>query len=260
MLRQTFAEVIVVCYGCEEGTAEWVRSEYPNVKLVEVNDDPQFCVARARNIGASYAQYSLIAFVDADIILAGDIATWIKTIPNEPLYFAPIPGTWEYGGFIVCPIEAFKTIEGYDEAFRGWGHEDTDFIERLEQAGYRRASVPMDLLNVISHGNEERQIGPDSGGFRTVEEALYLGEFYRRIKTDVSNLTGQSIGFEARKNLMAAIKRGFEVACQSHKKELTLTCTVNASTFGRNAVQAENDLVYHLKIDHILNATHSHES
>ena len=59
---------------------------------------------------------------------------------------------------------------------------------------------------------------------------------------------------------MTAIKQGFEVACQSHKKELTLICKVNASTFETNAVQAENDLVYHLKIEHILSANRSHES
>ena len=42
MLQQPRAEVIVVDYGCEQGTSAWVKEHYPAAKLVQVNDDPIF--------------------------------------------------------------------------------------------------------------------------------------------------------------------------------------------------------------------------
>lgn len=34
--------------------------------------------------------------------------------------------------------EDFETIDGFDESFVGWGHEDADFVLRLSHAGVRR--------------------------------------------------------------------------------------------------------------------------
>ena len=51
MLRQPRAEVIVVDYGCEQGTAAWVQEHHPAAKLVQVNDDPVFCAAQSEKQG-----------------------------------------------------------------------------------------------------------------------------------------------------------------------------------------------------------------
>ena len=243
--------MIVVSYGCEQGTPQWVRNNHPRAKLVEVSDDPQFCVARARNIGASHARYPLLAFIDADILLNRGLVDWVRTPPPERLYFASQPGVWEAGGFLICSKEAFNLVGGYDEAFRGWGHEDTDLIDRLEAADYRRAPIPFDMFAIIHHGNEERQIGLEKGSFATIAQAYYVGEFYRRVKSDVYNLTGQPLDLNARMQLMAAIRRGFRDAWLNNQKDLVLTCTVDASKFQPNHVRANSDLVYRLKIDHL---------
>gem|GEM_PF-1230147 len=255
MLQQSDAEVIVVSYGCEQGTAEWIRRDYPSVTLIDVTDDPIFCVARARNIGASHAKHPLLAFVDADIMLNGTIASWIKTVPTEPIYFAHGPSIWNYAGFVICTKAAFEAVEGFDEAFRGWGHEDSDFIERLDQAGYRRAPVPTDFLTAIPHGNRERQIGPGSGGFSTLFEALYLGEFYRRVKADILRITGRPLALEARINLMNAIKLAAQSALQQGNKEMVLTCGLGSGHFNDRGLRADTDVVYRLSIEPLTKAS-----
>jgi predicted glycosyltransferase involved in capsule biosynthesis len=255
MVQQTNAEVIVVCYGCEQGTADWIRRDYPSVTLIEVNDDPVFCVARARNIGASYAKHPLLAFVDADIMLNGTIESWIKAVPTEQVYFAHTPGVWNFAGFVICSKTAFDEVQGFDEAFRGWGHEDTDFLERLDEAGYRRASVPDDFLTAIPHGNRERQVGPDSGGFATLFAALYLGEFYRRVKADMKRITGHALALEARINLMNGIKLAAQSALQNGNKELVLTCGLGPDHFGDCGLRADTDVVYRLSMEPLIKAS-----
>ena len=250
-MQQSASEVIVVDYGCEHGTAEWVSQYYPAAKIVEVKDDPSFCASRARNIGARYATQPLLAFVDADIMLNRDLREWIRTPPTEPLYFAPLEGTWEIGGFIVCTKEAFHQVDGYDEAFRGWGHEDTDFAQRLQEAGYKRAPLPFDLLSAISHGNDERQLGADKGYFDSTEQALFVGELYRRIKSDINHLTGQPIELERRTMLMAKLKDTFKEAWNKNQDEIVVTCSVNASQFKTPRLKVDSDLVYRLNIEHL---------
>jgi glycosyltransferase involved in cell wall biosynthesis len=251
-LKQTNSEVIVVDYGCEEGTAEWVREHYPAAKVVEVTDDPVFCAARARNIGARHASGPLLVFIDADTQLVENLADWIHSPPVERLFFAPHRGRWEYGGFIICRREDFDLVGGFDEAFRGWGHEDTDFIERLEQSGARAAPMPDTIVRALSHGNELRQVGPGSGGFSSLEHAYYLGLFYRRIKADVSRLNGVAIPLEKRIELMMLIKSSYCAAERQNQKELVILCEIDRIRFGYKTVDVERQLTYRLPIHHLL--------
>ena len=55
MVAENPYEIILVDYGCPQGTGDWAESNYPSVKVVRVNDDPGFCAARARNIGAGHS-------------------------------------------------------------------------------------------------------------------------------------------------------------------------------------------------------------
>ena len=43
------SEVIVVDYGCPDGTGDWVEANFPGVTVVRVDDDPGFSPARSRN-------------------------------------------------------------------------------------------------------------------------------------------------------------------------------------------------------------------
>jgi glycosyltransferase involved in cell wall biosynthesis len=67
-------EVIVVDGGSTDGTVE-IAKEYADKVLVE----PDKLVGAARNIGAKHALGDLLAFIDADTVVATD---WVEAIQN----------------------------------------------------------------------------------------------------------------------------------------------------------------------------------
>src|SRR5688572_9786138 len=185
MLQQPRAEVIVVDYGCEQGTAAWVKTHHPAAKLVQVSDDPVFCVARARNMGAKIASHELLCFVDADVLMHLEIGKWLELNPNpNAFYLYTEPKAIELVGFLIVAREHFFKVGGYDEAITGWGGEDTDLYERLVMSGLSQSSVPVESISSISHGDELRQVGKDVGGFGSRREGLPMHELYRAIKRD----------------------------------------------------------------------------
>ena len=207
MLRQPRAEVIVVDYGCEQGTSAWVQEHHPAAKLVQVNDDPVFAAARARNIGAKNAAHEFFCFVDADVELHMELGKWLKSNWQPGSYFVyPSQNAAELAGFIILTREQFQKVSGYDEAFRGWGGEDIDLDERLARAGFSKSLMPADSLVSISHGDELRQLGKDAGGFGTKRETLSMNQLYRMIKRDSWNLTGTEIELERRKALFQFLR------------------------------------------------------
>ncbi|HVZ42536.1 MAG TPA: galactosyltransferase-related protein [Ramlibacter sp.] len=168
MLSERPDEVIVVDYGCPQGTAEWVRANHPDVKLVRVDDDPGFHHARARNIGAAQARADWLLFIDADVRVKPGWCAWMaQSLRRGAFYRAgSVNGVREPETFgtAICPRDAFVRIEGYDEAFRGWGGEDTDLYRRLSALGLSMQAYPADFIDVIHHGDDERM------GFAEVKE------------------------------------------------------------------------------------------
>ena len=154
-------EIIFVDYGCTEGSSDWVKAHYPKVKIVLVNDDPGFCAARARNIGASVANSPWLFFIDGDIKVKPGFLKWIKSNAKKGFYYrasATSNGkldkeTW---GSFLCGKQDYKTIDGYDEMFRGWGGEDDDIYARLTLSGIQQNFYPSKFLGVISHDDTIR--------------------------------------------------------------------------------------------------------
>ena len=50
IVKQEPDEIVVVDYGCPDGTAAWVAVNFPRVKIVQF-DSPSFNVSHARNLG-----------------------------------------------------------------------------------------------------------------------------------------------------------------------------------------------------------------
>jgi glycosyltransferase involved in cell wall biosynthesis len=210
MLRQPGAEVIVVDYGCEQGTSAWVREHHPAARLVHVDDDPVFCAARARNLGAKRASGEVLCFIDADVLLQLEFGKWLELNQKPDVFYTyPAHKGPELAGFLIVARESFLKIGGYDEAIRGWGGEDFDAYERLARVGLSKSSVPPDSISPISHGDDLRQLQKEEGGFGSKLETVSMHELYRAIKRDSWQLTGQEIELEKRKELMdyIALKR-----------------------------------------------------
>jgi len=219
------AEVIVVDYGCEQGTGDWIAATYPDVKVVRVDDDPIFHVSRARNSGAAQARADVLCFIDADMFIVGDLSQWVrKNFKTNGFFVIPEIGT-SAAGFLLCRKSDFLNVGGYDEALRGWAPEDVDLYERLEFSGVRRGQVPANLFASVDHGDELRQFGDELGAFQDRLSALALGAFYRVVKRDIRNMTAKEPELEFRKQLFDQIKRLDQLARQ--KGDLSFSLSVN---------------------------------
>lgn len=159
MLAHPDVEVIVVDYGCPQGTASWTKQHHPEVKVVAVHDDPHFNHARARNLGFAAAKNEYVAFVDADVkLMPGWWAWWRALRPSARTVYRRAPdeadkGTW--GSFIAHRSD-LSQVEGYDELFKGWGGEDDDLYQRLESVGCLIDFFPAETMASISHDDAER--------------------------------------------------------------------------------------------------------
>lgn len=204
MCKQSFSEVIVVDYGCQQGTAEWVRTNFENVKTILVDDDPSWCASRARNISASNAVGDWFLFIDADVKLKSDLGAEIIEHCRNGFYYRSKKGGCLTGSFI-CQAEAFKRIEGYDEAFTGWGGEDIDLYKRLSLLGIKREDMLTSVFEPVRHGDELRNLGKDSE-VKSKDIARTIYNAYIKLKFDFYHKRGDFPALSDRKIMMAEIK------------------------------------------------------
>ena len=148
--------VTVVDYDCPDGTAAWVKENYPEVEIVHVKNRPKFNLSGARNIGAEYATEGWWCFWDADLVAAPGWADQIRRSLKHKHYLLAEPIQWNQFGSVVVHSWDFKRAGGYDNFITGWGAEDGDFYSRLRQNGVRPGSYPGDYTASIPHSDEER--------------------------------------------------------------------------------------------------------
>ena len=181
LANQANIDVVVVDYGCPQGTAAWVRENYPAVKVIEVTDDPNFSLPRARNLGANAANTPWLLFIDADVMV-GDLNEWVNHgLKAGGFYMTRAYGTDLTGSFF-CARQMYAQIGGYDEAIRGWGGEDDDIYYRLTKAGLEQRIYPDDLFTSISHSEDER-FAQYPGSSKTKQ--YMTNQWYRCIKYDL---------------------------------------------------------------------------
>ena len=180
MLRQPFAEVVVVDYACPDGTADYVAANFPAARVVRVTDAASFNASHARNLGAGAALGDVFVFVDADVVLADSFiaAVELGLGPNQYAKFAEptIPRDNSVQGTCVIHRRHFELIGGYDEVLTNYGGEDLELYERLAIAKIGRHTIDQrEVVEVIDHGRAERtrffEIAPEPG--------FLIGKVYR---------------------------------------------------------------------------------
>lgn len=201
------AEIVVVDYGCPQRVGDWVATNYPAVTVIRVDDDPGFCAARARNLGAHKTTAPWLCFIDGDIKVESGWLQWMAdNLDSRCFYRADkvngerIKDTW---GTVLCHRKGFNDIGGYDEVFRGWGGEDDDLYERLKMAGYTESVYPAQFVNAINHDDEERTFFYDIKGKRL---HFFVNRFYTEAKLDLMKIIGKELPLAQRVLMMDKIK------------------------------------------------------
>lgn len=207
MMAASPAQIVVVDYGCPQGAGDWVASNYPEVTVVRVDDDPGFCLPRARNLGAQKTGASWLCFIDADVKVTPGWTQWMaENLDSRCFYRAGmvngerIKDTW---GTVLCPRKAFADVGGYDEAFGGWGGEDDDLYERLKLRGYTESSYPAQFVDAISHDDRERTLFHD---IKDKELHHFVNRFYAEAKLDLMKIIGRELPLADRLSVMKKIK------------------------------------------------------
>lgn len=224
---QKSIELIVVDYGCSEGTRDWVRNHFPGVKVVCVDDDPIFSLSRARNIGALHARGEYLMFSDVDVIIDFPIAKWISDNCIAGEFYSVDPrGDASLCGTAIINKNDFHSAGEYDEAFRGWGGEDTELYQRLRNRLIEHKSISSQGFSTISHGDNLRQLSTEQGGAGSKKMALIICILYSRIISDFFRTFKITLSIEERETMMARVKK-FALDLELSKTSSKFNVTVN---------------------------------
>jgi glycosyltransferase involved in cell wall biosynthesis len=211
MAEQRPDELIVVDYGCPDGTGDWVEANVPQARVVRASQpDGGFNISRARNLGAAAASSEWLFFVDADILVKPGLGDALRRGLQPGSFYQPAAqasnsGSQIYGSF-ACTAADFARIHGYDEVIEGWGREDKDLYLRLQLAGVTKAFYSSGLLGVIKHGDGERHVLPGMND-RWQNEAVNAAYVEAKQKISLARGGKGNLPLPQRQKLMAECRR-----------------------------------------------------
>jgi hypothetical protein len=118
-------------------------------------------------------------------------------------------GDW---GSLICQRRDFEAIDGYDEAFTGWGGEDDDLMMRLALLGRKSAGYSAELIDEIPHDEAARVRFHDIKD-RALQHRINM--LYMQAKLDLSRLLGGPLPLETRQQLNGEVKRIIRLAADT---------------------------------------------
>jgi len=156
-------EVIVSDDGQRQPAAQFLGATHPFVRVVQ---GPRRGPAANRNAGVTAARGEWIAFTDDDTEpAAGWLAAFADAIApgtdvyegrttcdggfGSPMFQAPVneTGGWLWSCNFLVSTDAFRSVGGFDEAFRFPNAEDQDLRDRLRAAGFTTVFVRDAVVN-----------------------------------------------------------------------------------------------------------------
>jgi glycosyltransferase involved in cell wall biosynthesis len=218
MIAQAAEEVIVVDYSCPQGTGDFVRANFPSVRVVSVEGQEHFSNWKARNAGAAAANSDVLVFADADTIMADGAIEWLAghLPPRAYGYFdTPTSQSFNQGGprlaanqlkgFHVIPAAAFRRAGGYDEVLEGYAAgADTDLEERLAWIGLARHALDARIIESIIQHDAPSRIQHHAYPVRT---SYCAGLLYRAAKRALLRVRGRvELPLKTREHLYAAAR------------------------------------------------------
>ena len=165
-------EIIVINDGSADDT-EAILKDYST--KIRYNSNPvSKGPATARNIGVKLAKYHLLAFIDDDCIVDRN---WLKSlVSNISKDMECVTSWYEYAlthSFCI-PKKIFDAIGYFDETFPYAYREDTDFLFRLKDEGYKIKKISKPMF---------KEIKPTTKGISDI-----LRYFIRRLSVHMSDV------------------------------------------------------------------------
>lgn len=215
---QPQVKIIVVDYGCPDGSGQWVKDTFPQVRVVRVDDDPGFSLTRARNAGGEAADTPWLAFFDVDILVADDFFRTVSENLVGGFYYRADPATAQTWGSVICEREAYLKVDGYDTVYQGWGGEDDDFYALLEFAGCKPGGMDGRRLSEIPHNDEARTRFHADNKLKSHQR----NQVYKSVKFDVMKLGGGFLPLPLREQMYEQIRSKLESHHKAGKSSLDM--------------------------------------
>ncbi|MCB1841172.1 MAG: glycosyltransferase family 2 protein [Alphaproteobacteria bacterium] len=168
-------EFVVLNYNSGDDLHEWIMTDRDMARYMEmgvlrygVTTEPQhFHMAHAKNMAHRMATGDVVCNVDADNFTGTGFADYLARVFREDSEIVVNPSHiffhtrgYEDGGYygrVAISRDNFLRLHGYDENLRGWGGDDTDFLQRAKGMGLKHLKIGQHtFISVIRHSNESR--------------------------------------------------------------------------------------------------------
>ena len=162
-------EVVIVDWSSRDTFFDLLAVD-PRVRIVRVEDEPQWVMPYAVNLAVAQARGNLVLKCDADCLPAPAVTAL------QPAAGHFLAGDWRSGrplgkacvnGLCLFTKAQWEQVNGYSELVRRYGRDDVDFYDRLVAAGHARREIPAALIDFLPHDDAERvanYTGPDAAG------------------------------------------------------------------------------------------------
>ena len=166
--KSTATSFLILDYNSDDGLQEYIfnnfREEIKSGKLRyrRYADAKYFSHSHSRNLAVRLADATYICNVDADNFTGSNFDEYlIRQFEQHPrVVISALSNPLNiYGAFgrMATRRADFNEVGGYDEAFEGYGFEDYDLVNRLEQNGLVKLLIDnAEFLKTVSHDNNDR--------------------------------------------------------------------------------------------------------
>jgi hypothetical protein len=185
-------EILIVDWSTRESIVDLLDLD-PRVRIVRAEGEPRWILSYAYNLGIAQARGDIILKCDADCMPTPAV---MNLRPAAGRYYA---GDWHTGdavgktcanGQCLFTREQWHQVNGYSELIRRYGHDDTDFYDRMVACGHARTEITPDLLNFVPHDDGERVVNQIAKGAVETVETLLNGQllYHEAINRLISSL------------------------------------------------------------------------
>ena len=162
------AEIIIVDWGSKprlKVETQTLTSGFTKITIVRVQDIGRWILSLALNFAASHVRTLYILKLDVDYVLG---ANFLQKHPlnDKPRCFWA--GNWRQArnenerhlnGLLFVSRSHFEQVGGFNEYVRGYGYDDTDLYNRLQQiAKLEMCFIDNDTVHHIEHPHLNQQL------------------------------------------------------------------------------------------------------
>ena len=199
-------EIIIVDWGSEVSIKnEIAEINDDRIILIEVKNQPKWCLAEAFNLAAQYAKGDLLLKLDADIKIEPNFLDYHPLKQGQ--FFA---GNWKnarnsnekaLNGVLFVHRCDYWEINGYNEFFKIYGWEDSDLYNRLADIGLKRSDINNNLIYHLPH---EDRVTNQEMGIKGIDDSKLggIGITINRILSEILDPWSQDFSCHQYKELV----------------------------------------------------------